>query len=105
MCGAKVASVQPDRKGRFSKKLDDFLAEQEEQLSQSVAGALVAHPEVSIESELIALSPAEALVETSQNASLVVVGCRGRGAFTGMLLGSVSHEVLHRAHCSVAVVR
>jgi nucleotide-binding universal stress UspA family protein len=39
------------------------------------------------------------------HASLVVVGSRGLNAFADMLLGSVSHEVLHRAHCPVVVVR
>jgi nucleotide-binding universal stress UspA family protein len=35
----------------------------------------------------------------------VVVGSRGRGAFTGMLLGSVGQEVLHRAKCPVVIAR
>jgi nucleotide-binding universal stress UspA family protein len=46
-----------------------------------------------------------ALVEASRQASVIVVGSRGLNAFTGMLLGSVSHEVLHRAQCPVVVVR
>jgi nucleotide-binding universal stress UspA family protein len=49
--------------------------------------------------------PAHALVEESRGAQLVVVGSRGRSAAVGLMLGSVSRAVLHRSHCSVAIVR
>ncbi len=49
--------------------------------------------------------PAEStLVDASSEAGLVVVGTRGRGAFEGMVLGSVSHAVIYGARCAVAVV-
>ncbi len=49
--------------------------------------------------------PAEVLVDASREADLLVVGSRGHGAFTGMLVGSVSLHCVHHAFCPVVVVR
>jgi nucleotide-binding universal stress UspA family protein len=49
--------------------------------------------------------PAPVLVEESAAADLLVVGHRGHGAFTGMLLGSVSIHCVTSARCPVVVVR
>lgn len=46
-----------------------------------------------------------ALLEAARGARLLVVGSRGLGAFRGMLMGSVSAEVLRLAHLPVLVVR
>lgn len=49
--------------------------------------------------------PAPTLVEASKSAQLLVVGSRGRGAFAGMLLGSISDYCVSHAACPVVVVR
>jgi nucleotide-binding universal stress UspA family protein len=49
-------------------------------------------------------SPAEALVELSGDADMLVVGSRGRGGFSKLLLGSVSHAVVLHALCPVMVI-
>ena len=48
--------------------------------------------------------PWRALVETSREADLLVVGARGTGGFLGLRIGSVSEHVLQQASCPVAVI-
>jgi nucleotide-binding universal stress UspA family protein len=50
--------------------------------------------------------PAQAIIDVAvrDNAAAVVIGRRGRGAISGLLLGSVSQELTRRAPCVVIVV-
>ncbi|TCC30754.1 universal stress protein [Kribbella speibonae] len=73
-------------------------------VAESVAGAAADHPDVKWTTELVTGSAAQALVRRSESADLLVVGSRGRGGFTGLLLGSVSQSALHHAHCPIAIV-
>ena len=81
------------------------LEERERLLAESVAGVRTDHPDVVLEQEVVPVAPARCLADASARASLVVVGSRGLGYFRGLLLGSVSQGVLHRAECPVVVVR
>jgi nucleotide-binding universal stress UspA family protein len=60
---------------------------------------------VDIGQHAVAGNAAHELIKLSESADLVVVGARGHGGFTGMLIGSVSQHVLAHSTCTVVVVR
>lgn len=60
--------------------------------------------DVEVTKRVIAGNPANALCEAAQDADLLVVGARGLGGFRGLLLGSVSHQVVAHSPCPVVVV-
>ncbi|MFJ9709398.1 universal stress protein [Streptomyces sp. NPDC101234] len=73
-------------------------------LSEIVAGRQARYPEVELRHEVVVGHPVQVLADASADALGLVVGTRGRGGFTGMLLGSVSQGVLHHARCPILVV-
>lgn len=77
---------------------------QEKLVKQEIADASERHPNVRITQHIVNEIPARALIDRAKGASLLVVGSRGRGGFTGLLLGSVSQQVIHHAPCPVVVV-
>ena len=73
-------------------------------LAESLAGWQEKYPDVHVTRRLVEGSPGRVLTDYSQGAELLVVGSRGRGGFTKLLLGSTSYTVLHKAACPVAVL-
>ncbi len=78
--------------------------EEERVLAEALGGRREKYPDVEVRRRLVQGRIRHTLIEASAEAGIVVVGARGRGGFTGLLLGSVSQAVLHHAHCPVAVV-
>jgi nucleotide-binding universal stress UspA family protein len=74
-------------------------------LSEQVGGWAEKFPDTPVELLVRRDQPAHSLLAEAARAQLVVVGCRGHGQFVGMVLGSVSNALVHRAPCPVAVVR
>ncbi|WFE39750.1 universal stress protein [Micromonospora sp. WMMD998] len=80
-------------------------AESEKMLERVAADLADRHPGLRVEVRQVAGGPGAALVEESRRAELVVVGSRGVGGFTGLLLGSVGGQLAQHGHCPVLVVR
>jgi nucleotide-binding universal stress UspA family protein len=75
-------------------------------LAESVAGLRDKYPDLVVNQVLDKdTDPAKALVEAAANARLLVIGSRGRGGFSRLLLGSTAHAVLLRVPCPTVVTR
>ena len=75
----------------------------EETTQKAVAQAGVPGP-ASVTVRAVSGLPAVELINASRDCDLIVVGSRGGGGFAKLMLGSVSSQVLHHAHCPVVVI-
>ena len=73
--------------------------------AELIADERNAHPGVPVTVKAVRGRPEAALVEASKQASLLVVGSKGRGGFASLLLGSTSRHVLREAFCPVVITR
>ncbi|WP_328457854.1 universal stress protein [Amycolatopsis sp. NBC_00438] len=83
----------------------EIAAEERAKLAEQVVGWQRKYPDLEIEFEVTRGRPVRTLLARGEHAQLIVVGCRGRGGFTGMLLGSTSQALIAHSPCPVAVVR
>jgi nucleotide-binding universal stress UspA family protein len=83
----------------------DPLADVTKELDKIVDQLRQARPDVTVHPRVLEGHAAPVLIEASRGAELLVVGSRGHGEFTGMLLGSVGEHCVSHAHCPVLVER
>ncbi len=83
----------------------DFEKETRAALHRAVIDVLGETPPFNVTEVVREGHPAPILLAESSNAELLVVGSRGHGEFTGMLIGSVSEHCVTHASCPVVVVR
>jgi len=84
---------------------DIIAGDRDRALATAAQRAIAVAPVLLVDTDPLSGPPAQAVTESGSGAALLVVGSRGIGAFTAMLLGSVSRYVATHASCPVAVIR
>nr|MCW2729038.1 universal stress protein UspA [Aeromicrobium sp.] len=89
----------------YTPPLEDYEASTLAALEHDVSPVRELHPDVTITTTVVHGAAAGKLIEASPKVDLLVVGSRGLGGFKGLMLGSVSDQVVRYAQCRVAVDR
>ncbi|MCL4552080.1 MAG: universal stress protein [Candidatus Marsarchaeota archaeon] len=88
--------------GGYVAVLEDFEKDAAALLDEVVASVRKNYPRLKLVSSLIQGPTAQTIMDRAKEADMVVVGSRGRGGFSGLLLGSVGQQLVH--HCPAPVV-
>ena len=82
----------------------NFAPDARRAVDETISAVLGEHPDVDVSPVVVEGLPTPALLHAAAGADLLVVGSRGHGALTGVLLGSVSEHCVTHAPCPVVVV-
>jgi nucleotide-binding universal stress UspA family protein len=92
--------------GRWPAPPEDLVANARSQAQRMVDEVAADRtPLVSVDVEAVAGGPAPVLLDAAEGADLLVLGHRGRGAFSSAVLGSVGLQCVLHATCPVTIVR
>jgi nucleotide-binding universal stress UspA family protein len=100
-----VGALGFGRPGQAPVEWANFEVREEQVLAERLAEWQQRYPDVSVSKIVVSDRPAPRLLQQAETAQLVVVGSRGRGGFSGMLLGSVGRAVVNAARIPVIVAR
>ncbi|QNE90354.1 universal stress protein [Corynebacterium incognita] len=84
---------------------DDLQNETFQKIEDARAIAHEVAPDLKIGHTIAEGSPIDMLLEMSNDVTMIVMGSRGMGGLSGMVMGSVSASVVSHASCPVVVVR
>jgi nucleotide-binding universal stress UspA family protein len=85
--------------------VEDFAEAVLQQVKGQTARTLAEFPDLAVTFAVPHGAAGRELLKASDDARVIVVGTRGLGGFSGLLLGSVSDQVVEHAHCDVLVTR
>ena len=108
LTGAELRAVSSWRWPNYITRIPpgiDLEADTRRTLEEVVAEVRADFPEVPVGDRVIEGPGGPALLSQAADASLLVVGARGRAAYPGMLLGSVAEYCVRNGPCPVVVVR
>ena len=89
----------------YVSSFDEVSRKVRDTLEDSTRASVARHPAVAVAYRGVLGHPAAVLMEASAQSLMLVIGSRGRGGFSSLLLGSVSEQCVRHATCPVLVVR
>lgn len=98
-------SGDPTVTSRYAPEWDVVRENEAEMLAERMAGWQEKYPDVAVRRVVTHHPVVKALLAHAGDAQLLVVGSRGHGGVTGMLLRSTSQALIHHASCPLLVVR
>ena len=101
----RTAPRPPDFPPGAVPSLDEYKQAVLEDTERLVSRKLGDELDISMQLHVVHSPPPQALLSASRGAELLVVGHRGRGGFSGLMLGSVAEQCVRHAACPVLVVR
>jgi len=91
--------------GEYETVTDVLLGERDRALAVAAERAAKAAPGLLIDTDQVTGDPADAVTNAGAGALMLVLGSRGAGAFTALVLGSISRYAAGHAACPVVVIR